>query len=366
MIRKKRKLFFYILAIIFIVATPFILGYSLGYNFDFTKQTLQRTGGIFIKSRIGSLSIFLNGQFIKETSFISGGALITNLSSGEYILRLEKSGYTPWSKIVKVEPSLVTELRNILVMPRNIDRATSTKEEIALFKNIAAATHYQDDGFRITQTDDLIQNTGTTTITHATKVHSFYKDGDTIIFINKNGFVATLDLVNKDLNTLGRPGLVLGDKKIEFVPSPARDFILKDESGGIFILDAEKNLTGISGGVERIKFDNWGGKAILIKEKEIEILWMHDNPRQPFEKKGHHEVVLRTPTLIYDAGWLFYDNAHVVLETLEGIYLIETEGRGGRNNIELISGKTDEIITSPDMPNKIFFRKGKIWYSISI
>ena len=89
-----------------------------------------------------------------------------------------------------------------------------------------------------------------------------------------------------------------------------------------------------------------------------------DAPHQPFQKKDARDLISDIKPEILDARWLYLDNAHIVTQTREGIFLIELDGRGGRNMIEIISGKTDEIATALESPKTVFYRKGKTWHRI--
>src|SRR3989344_4285060 len=97
MLRARRKKFF-LLIILFAALSPILIIYSLGYTFDFAKGSWEKTGGIFLKSKIPRLSLFLNGKFEKETSFLSGGVLLTKIKPGNYLIRLEKKSQQPWAK----------------------------------------------------------------------------------------------------------------------------------------------------------------------------------------------------------------------------------------------------------------------------
>ena len=133
MLKRTRRKLFYALALIFLVGLPILISFSLGYTFNLTSRSVEKSGGIFIKSRTSRLSIFLNNNFIKETSLISGGAILTRIYKGTYLLRIEKAGYRPWSKAVIVEPEVVTELRNILLVTHPLAVATTTQKEISAF-----------------------------------------------------------------------------------------------------------------------------------------------------------------------------------------------------------------------------------------
>src|SRR3989338_5640404 len=107
--KRTRRILYYPLLAIFIAALPLLLLYALGVSLDWRDQTVTQTGGVFIKSRVPRLSIYLDSQQMKQTGFFSGSALITEVS---------------------VSPLDVVELRNILLIPENLTRATTSAEDL--------------------------------------------------------------------------------------------------------------------------------------------------------------------------------------------------------------------------------------------
>lgn len=363
MTKYKRRKVFYLLVAAFILAAPLLVAYSLGYTFDFTARDIKKTGGVFIKSKIPRLSIFLNGQFSKETSLISGGALLTDVAPGTYLLRIEKEGHTPWSKTVAVKPEVVTELRNILLIPRNVSATTTTRREIA---PLLATSTLSTVTFVLDKESNLVKKSGKSREIVATNIDSFAAIGNTVFFVAKNGFLARLKPETKTVETLGRPGFYLSSTSVRFIESPSGEVVITDSAGGIFLLNSSDTITTAGGGALNISFDSEGEKMLIRKDQSVQVRWMADNTYQPFQKKGTEETILRLDSPIQDARWFYKDDAHIIIRTDNGIFLTELDGRGGRNTFELVSGKTDELLTGPEIPDTVFFRKKKTWYKIKL
>lgn len=361
--RQTRRLFFYTLFFIFILIAPILIALSYGYRLDFGTGVVEKRGGIFVKSKTTRLSIFLNGNFVKETSLFSGGALLPEVPPGTYLLRIEKQGFRPWSKTVGVEPALVTELRQVLLLPRTITSATSTDADLAL----VASAQPTAENFSVDGKNNLIQKTATSTKIIAGNIYAFSVIEDTIFFIDKNGFLARLALPDGTVETVARPGFFLKeDAGVKFSRSPLGDLAILDESGGFFLLDPSGTVIHLGGGVGKISFDGQGEKILLAKEFEIEAVWLRPNPYQPFQSSGTKEKVLELGSRVIDAGWFYGDNFHIVIQTKDGVFFTELDGRGGRNTTELVTGKVDQITTVPELPNKIFYKIGKNWYTLEL
>lgn len=363
MTKRKRRFLFYILIAAFLLLSPLLIFYSLGYTFDLNSVKVEKIGGIFIKSKTLRLHVFLDGVFVKETSFFSGGALLTSVGPGTHLLRLEKQGFNPWFKTVEVQPAVVTELRHIILTPNPVPVATSTPQEIVLL----TASPDRNSPWQLKPDGKLVSVGASATGTPlALNVHSFNVLDNTLWWVDKNGFLARLEEDGQSITTLGRGGFYLDQKPVKISKSPSGETILLDSSGGLFLINEEGRIAPLEGGVSEVRFDSKGEKMLLSKEKSIEVYWLKDYAYQPFSKKGAREIIINLAADIKDAAWFYGDDMHVLFRTREGIYLTEVDGRGGRNTVELISGKTDELRTLPEIPDAIFFRKEKMWYKITL
>lgn len=380
-----RRVFFYSSIALFALLSPILIAYSIGYTFRLHTGLLEKTGGIFIKSKTPRMSIFLDGTFMKQTSYLSGGALLTNIAPGIHHLRLEKVNHHPWSTTIHVKPMLVTDFRNIVLISEPIPIATSTPDELNAIRspsaNIPAPRPVAQDeiislldvsapavfsAFFLDTKGNLTGKTATTTKIIASYVHSFNVVDKTLYFININGFLGKFDPVSQDITTIGRPGFYLLDKPAQFSQAPDGNIVVLDASGGLFLSDGATDIKTITGGVRQFAFDSSGAKMLIRKDQSIDILWLEDNVFQPFEKMGTRNEVFASDTPIQDADWFFADNAHIIIRTTDGIFFTDIDARNGKNIVQLFFKKTDELITAPSLPASIFFRKENIFYTISI
>ena len=304
MTRNTRRIFFYSSLVIFILIAPLLIAYSLGYTFHFTTGAVEKTGGIFIKSKTPRLSIFLDGTFVKETSYLSGGALLTDIDPGIHRLRLEKAQFHSWSKTIHVEPSLVTDFRNVLLLPNLAVIATSTKDEIAGLRALATSGSFRavapketvsvpnpsapviSASFFLDSNRNLIGKTATTSQLFVSHVNSFGMFDEVVYFIDKNGFLGKVDPLSKNITTIGRPGFYLSDASAQFSQTPNGDVVILDSSGGLFLSDGSTNIQTITGGVRQFALDSGAKKMLIRKERSLDVLWLEDNAFQPFEPRG--------------------------------------------------------------------------------
>jgi hypothetical protein len=117
----QRKLLFSFFLCLFLTLGPMIVFYSLGYRVDFEKKKITKTGGIFIKALPKEVEVSIEGRIRKKTDIFFGSVLIDNLLPKKYKVKVEKDGYFPWEKELEVEEERVTEVKNLILFPRNIN-----------------------------------------------------------------------------------------------------------------------------------------------------------------------------------------------------------------------------------------------------
>lgn len=143
-----RTILFFSFTGLFALASILIISYSQGYRIDFKNKKITLTGGLFIGTTEAGARILLDGEFKKQTDFLLKRVLVSNLLPGEYKVRLEKIGFTPWEKKLRIDSELVTEARNILLVTEDLQReeiATGTMPEFTISpdgKRIAHITEF--------------------------------------------------------------------------------------------------------------------------------------------------------------------------------------------------------------------------------
>jgi len=119
MTKKTRTILFIICLFLFLVAAPSAVLYSLGYRFSFETKKIIQTGGLFFKVVPPGAKVFINNRLKGKTSSFFGSLLIEDLKPETYNIRIEKEGFYPWQKSLKVEKNKVTEAKNIVLIPKN-------------------------------------------------------------------------------------------------------------------------------------------------------------------------------------------------------------------------------------------------------
>lgn len=125
MSKKTRTILFLICLFLFFSSAPLVILYSQGYRFDLNPPAggikFTQTGGLFIKTEPKQVEIYVNNELTKKTDFFFGSALIENLLPKRYKIEVKKEKYLTWEKNLEIREKEVTEAKNIILFPKNIN-----------------------------------------------------------------------------------------------------------------------------------------------------------------------------------------------------------------------------------------------------
>lgn len=115
------------LTILFIIVAFFSVLFAQGNIIDFTGREIVSTGSIRISSNTNRVTAYLNN----EKKNVNDNR-IENLKTGEYSVKIESQGYTPWEGTVKVNSGIVTEL-NVQLFPTDLEIIEFMADEVDNF-----------------------------------------------------------------------------------------------------------------------------------------------------------------------------------------------------------------------------------------
>ena len=132
---RTRNNIFYALCAVFVTAGAFVVFYAQGWRFDLEPFGFNKVGGIYLRSFPDDAAIFINGKYVdKKPGLLNRGRFINNLFPKNYKLTLKSGGYYDWTENIQVSPSLVSELKYVVLIPKNYETAYE-----GLVKNFYAA-----------------------------------------------------------------------------------------------------------------------------------------------------------------------------------------------------------------------------------
>ncbi len=188
MTKRTRRILFYVVTLSFFVIAAGALFYSNGWRFDLETLTINQLGGIYFDKVPNGATLTvekLDLQF--NPSFLGSSILIANLFPKTYTAHIEKTGYQSWSKQIAVEPSLVTEIPPIIMLP------TSTPAELSVASSVA--DFWTKGQTLITQTPAETLRYQGQPIPGAT-VAAWADDGSAVVTRNVHGYYYFLSLTD--------------------------------------------------------------------------------------------------------------------------------------------------------------------------
>lgn len=133
-------LFFALFVVVLLVASIYASGYRLnGFS-------LERTGGIHVSVPIADAQVFVEGEEVGVTGFLTRSFFIDNLEAGNYEVEVVADGYHPWKKAFVVDRALVTDASAFMV-PQNLTLVpivATTSESVATTTRVVSQADYQE------------------------------------------------------------------------------------------------------------------------------------------------------------------------------------------------------------------------------
>lgn len=357
MTKRRKKLIFYGLTILFFIAAPATILYSTGYAFDWEKKQIIKTGGFYFKSSPKKAQIFLDGKKNGATP-----KLIDHLLPRRYAVEIIKDGFYPWKKNLEIKPDLsVTEARNILLVPKEPKITLVAENSTSSIKDYFTTTEQKE-------INDFFLNNASSTLREAA---SWVASGNDVYFLEKTNLVLyrinRLDLSSKN--------------QISFEPLPAPknnyEILVSDnkiavfEPGGKLFLFNEQTKTFqlLSEAVIGAYFSPDNKKLVFWNDQEIWATWLEDDLILANKKSNEKELITRYSNKIKQAVWL-PDSEHIIFlvvkeNDIDSIKMTELDSRDQRNTYDIFSDKNCEIYFN-QKDKLLYIKTQNIIYSLDL
>lgn len=112
--RRVRRALLIVASVIFIVATPLIILYALGF-----RLTSERVGVLFLDSTPSRAQVFINEELIGITP-----RTVSGLGGTSVKISVRKAGYIPWEKQLPFATGATSEVSSILLLPEEFPLRT--------------------------------------------------------------------------------------------------------------------------------------------------------------------------------------------------------------------------------------------------
>ena len=117
---RTRRIIFLFFVLCFFIFTYLIILHTQGYQFNFKKNTFEKTGALILTYQPKEANVFLNDEFKLSTTIFDNFVRLTRLLPGEYKIKVGKSNYFDWQKTLAIYPELTTFAQNIKLFKNKI------------------------------------------------------------------------------------------------------------------------------------------------------------------------------------------------------------------------------------------------------
>ncbi|MGB9743141.1 MAG: hypothetical protein ACPLW9_00245 [Minisyncoccales bacterium] len=421
MTKKTRRLIFLTCFFLFVLITPVLILYSQGYRFDFQNKKLTQTGGLFLRVVPKRVDVYLNKKLWQKTDFFFGSVLIKNLLPKEYNIEIKKEGYHSWEKTLKIEKEKVTEAKNIILFPEDINFQIlaepvngvwfSPSQKYLLIKQI------DETGWSLKlldkKTKSLLVKEGDLSSQGADLVNLEFSENEQKIYLTikvkdkiKHFSLEKIDTpppiiseiipaqktqpenaiayqsVNNDEYYLDKLGYLFKNKqKLNLTPFPIEtetssvelqvfsDSIFLKQSGHLFKFNNElKKFESVASDINFLKVSPDNKKLLLASNNELWLLFL-DELTEPIKKtKGEKLFLARLINKITDVYWL--NDYYLTFMAGDQIKIIEIDERDKFNLIDLFeikklpfTGSETKIFWNPDNKKIYLWTKETLFIS---
>ncbi len=304
MTRKTRKIILLVTVFSFVLITPATLLYAWGYSFDWENKTAVITGGFYFKSNPKKADIYINDQLQEEIT----PTLIKRLLPKEYKVRINKQGYHSWQKTLKIESKMVTEAKNIFLVPLN-PKIEIVNENLQIDFSLKNFIEKESNYIFYARTPSYI----------------LYKTD------KENSF-------NEQISLTPLPS----NHKYKVFSSPNEQIAVLDENNQLYLLNQKtKEFELISQDVQNVQFSNDNRKLLYFTPSEIWIYHLKESD----EINDNKELVTRLSQKIEQAIWC-NTNEHIIFYIEKNIKIVEIDNRSDRNIVSLIKLNIEEMAYS--------------------
>jgi len=375
--------------------------YSQGYRIDLGSKKIAQTGGLFLKVMPKQVEIYLDGKLIKKTDFFFGSSLIENLLPNKYKIKVVKKGYSSWEKTLEVKEKEVTEIKNIILFPENLDfeilsknvedfwpspdgkklilkeieenswslklydSGKKVKSHLINEKDISSKgaflldLNFSSDSKEISLEVGVDEKVKILNIPHLKYFSLNFGEIPPILTEIKAPSallenVVTYQKLNNDIYYLNNFGYLFKNeeklteksfpvkKESEYRLEIFQNFIFLEEDRSLYQFNPNlKSFEKFFEGFNSLRISPESKKLTYFSDYEIWILFLEEKKGQSQKKAGEKLFLIRLSEKISDVFWLNSD--YLVFNTGDKIKISEIDGRDKINVVDITELKNPEI-----------------------
>ncbi len=309
---RTKRIIYSVFILGFFVVSFYVVMKTTGYKYNIKKGILQKTGVLVVESYPRKMSVWIDGQLVKERT----PTVITDLLPREYNIKIGRQGYKIWEKNIRVYPSRSSFVDYVEVFKENPD--------------IMYGADLDRDSQEPIETD-----------VYEKDVFKFYfKKNKSNIFLTKENIISGKKSVESNLPISSYKFFDFGiDKKYLVVKDIVNDIFY------LFFMDGFWNIDDslVFKDIKNIYFNKKYDEILMLNDYEIWIVSL---------KTGKKDLIVRLSKKIDDAVWSESERS-IIYITDDRIYAIESH--------EIIDRMQYEIGYIKDIKDILYIEKGFLY-----
>ncbi len=340
---KTRLIILGIFAVVFLVAAPYLVLYSLGYRVDFRHASIVATGGIYIKAYPPEATVAVDGKIKDTTGIFSSSFFVQNLLPQTHAILISKDGYYDYQKNLLVAQNQVTKLEHVILFKKDIgfSLVKATAKLPAAPKTAADAYVLKNNNIYLAPADNLAQPQVKMPLIE--NVITYTALNGNIFYLGTNGFFYQHNLAANQATALTTKAFIVNKKNAYSIIATPQTIFLQENTNVL-------SLNKTTGTFET--FFNPVTKIIVSPDQQ-NILFYNDH--QIFIAAANTLKPIALNELeqkISDLYWL--NNDYIIYNAGGNMSISEIDTRGNINTIALpatvsLTDGTSLIIKSPQI-----------------
>jgi len=361
MTKKTRLIILLICVLFFLVITPSIVLYSLGYRVDFEQKRIVATGGVYLKVWPQPAEIFIDSKLGGKTNTFSGSVFVQNLLPKQHNVLIKKDGYFSYQKTLDVKEKEVVKLEHVVLFKENIPFELLKNDENSPFKK-----QEPDELFSIKNGNLYKNSPDEKPLLILKNLLAFKATENDIIWLGIDGFLYNSDISGEKEQKLSSLPLKIDKKNSYKIENIFENIFLFKNNELLLLSQKTKEFQNFHSPVKDIVISPDNQKILFYNDYEIlfSFIWQLQNSENP------EKIFLnRFSEKIDNCLWL---NNNYIVFTINGkIKISETDNKNNLNiitlpeKLNLSDGTTIDFANKEENPEIHFNQQEKKLYVLT-
>ena len=368
--KKKTRLLILLLCVAcFLVMSPILIGYSMGYRFDIEKIKIVATGGIYIRTFPTADQIMFDSGVTLKPGFLQNYVFMQSLLPKSHTVLIKKLGYHDYEKTLPVEENEVTKLENVILFKKDLSFQQLADQTTSPFLAEKLPEKYLIKNNNLYFSDSSENKNLSATVKKTpliTGIVAFTLSDNNIVWLGLDGLLyqspvsslpekqPTKDrtLVVQATKDNALPALKINKNGSYKIILTGQNTFLDNNGEFLFLDNKENTFTSLLLKFKDAKISPNGKNLVFFSSNEIYLFPL-------FDEDQYKKILLhKSNSLIKEIFWL--NNDYIIFSDGNNIMVSEIDYRGNINIITLSdSFKSPQIIYN-NSEHKLYVLSEKI------